>query len=127
MAMPWLGTNPMFERHHFAQDIASGLWTMTQLCARYGISRISGYRWQVPFLALGVAGLAEHSRATFDILARKRSASKRSMMASGMCCTTEPCSVDLTSAHAPSPARHHSSKTVNHVPGQRATYLRGPS
>jgi hypothetical protein len=25
MAMPWLETNPMFERHHFAQDLASGL------------------------------------------------------------------------------------------------------
>ena len=53
----------MFERHHFAQDLASGLWTMTELCARYGISRNTGYKWRERFLALGVAGLAEHSRA----------------------------------------------------------------
>ena len=61
--MPWQETDPMFERHHFAQDLASGLWTMTELCARYGISRNTGYKWCERFLALGVAGLAEHSRA----------------------------------------------------------------
>ena len=63
MAMPWQETDPMFERHHFAQDLASGLWTMTELCARYGISRNTGYKWRERFLALGMAGLAEHSRA----------------------------------------------------------------
>lgn len=31
--MPWQETDPMFERHHFAQDLASGQWTMTELCA----------------------------------------------------------------------------------------------
>ncbi len=62
-AMPWLETDPMFERHHFAQDLASGLWTMTELCARYGVSRNTGYKWRERFLALGIAGLAEQSRA----------------------------------------------------------------
>lgn len=36
---------------------------MTELCARYGISRNTGYKWRERFQALGVAGLAEHSRA----------------------------------------------------------------
>ena len=36
---------------------------MTELCARYGISRNTGYKWRERFVALGVAGLAEHSRA----------------------------------------------------------------
>ncbi|MCC7195317.1 MAG: helix-turn-helix domain-containing protein [Gemmatimonadaceae bacterium] len=35
----------MLERHHFAQDLASGHWTMTELCDRYGISRNTGYKW----------------------------------------------------------------------------------
>ena len=61
--MPWLETDPIFVRHHFAQDLVSGQWTMTELCARYGISRNTGYKWRERFLALGVAGLAEHSRA----------------------------------------------------------------
>jgi hypothetical protein len=45
MAMPWLETDPMFERHHFTQDLTSGLWTMTALRARYSMSRTSGYRF----------------------------------------------------------------------------------
>ena len=53
-AMPWQETDPMFERHHFAQDLASGQWTMTELCVRYGISRNTGYKWRERFLALGV-------------------------------------------------------------------------
>ena len=61
--MRWLKTDPMFERHHFAQDFASGQWTMTELCSRYGISRNTGYKWRERFLALGVRGLEEQSRA----------------------------------------------------------------
>ena len=61
--MPWLETDSMFERHHFAQDLASGQWTMTELCSRCGISRNTGYKWRERFLALGVRGLEEQSRA----------------------------------------------------------------
>ena len=43
--MPWQETDPMFERH-VAQDLASGQWTMTELCTRYGISRNTGYKWR---------------------------------------------------------------------------------
>ena len=43
--MPSQETNPVLERHHFAQDLASGAWTMTELCLRYGISRNTGYKW----------------------------------------------------------------------------------
>src|SRR3972149_907117 len=44
-AMPWQETNAVLERHHFAQDLESGHWTMTELCLRYGISRNIGYKW----------------------------------------------------------------------------------
>ena len=43
--MPWQETNPMLERHHFVHDYDSGHWTMTELCARYGVSRNTGYKW----------------------------------------------------------------------------------
>ena len=43
--MPWQETNPVLERHHFAQDYASGHWRMAELCLRYGISRNTGYKW----------------------------------------------------------------------------------
>ena len=60
--MPWPETDPMFERLHFAQDLTSGQWTMTELCVRYGVSRNTGYKWRERWLALGVRGLEEHSR-----------------------------------------------------------------
>ena len=61
--MPWLETNPMLERHHFVQDVESGHWTMTDLCVRYGISRITGYKWLGRYHQCGVGGLQDHSRA----------------------------------------------------------------
>jgi putative transposase len=61
--MPWLETNPVLERHHFVQDLNSGHWTMTELCVRYGISRITGYKWLDRFRQSGLGGLHDHSRA----------------------------------------------------------------
>ena len=60
--MPWQETNPMLERHHLAQDLESGQWTMTELCERYGISRITGYKWLQRYRQHGVQGLHDHSR-----------------------------------------------------------------
>ncbi|MEO6444015.1 MAG: helix-turn-helix domain-containing protein [Gemmatimonadaceae bacterium] len=51
--MPWQETNPMLERHHFAHDLGSGQWTMTELCTRYGISRNTGYKWLERYRQLG--------------------------------------------------------------------------
>jgi transposase InsO family protein len=61
--MPWQETNPVFERHHFAHDFASGHWTMTELCDRYGISRNTGYKWLHRYAQQGPPGLFDRSRA----------------------------------------------------------------
>jgi len=61
--MPWLETNPVLERHHFVQDLKSGHWSMTELCGRYGISRVTGYKWLDRFQQSGVAGLSDQGRA----------------------------------------------------------------
>lgn len=61
--MSWQETNPVLERHHFAQDLASGHWTMTELCDRYGVSRNTGYKWLHRFEHEGAAGLLDRSRA----------------------------------------------------------------
>jgi len=63
--MPWQETDPMFERHHFAQDLASGQWTMTELCTRYGISRNTGYKWRERFLTLFVGTFRLHNGQQF--------------------------------------------------------------
>ena len=61
--MPWLETNPVLERQRFVKDIESGHWTMSELCVRYGISRITGYKWLDRYRQSGVGGLQDHSRA----------------------------------------------------------------
>jgi hypothetical protein len=42
--MPWQETDPVDQRRKFVKDLASGLWTMSELCDRYGISRKTGYK-----------------------------------------------------------------------------------
>src|SRR5467141_1783658 len=61
--MPWLETNPVLERQRFVKDVESGHWTMSELCVRYGISRITGYKWLDRYRQSGVGGLQDHSRA----------------------------------------------------------------
>jgi hypothetical protein len=43
--MPWLETAPMEQRERFIRDHRLDLYTMTELSARYGISRKTGYKW----------------------------------------------------------------------------------
>jgi putative transposase len=61
--MPWLETSPMDQRVAFVFDHERGLYTMTDLCARYGFSRKSGYKWLSRFGEDGRRGLADRSRA----------------------------------------------------------------
>ena len=43
--MPWPKTHHMIERLKFAQDALSDRFTMVDVCARYGVSRPTGYKW----------------------------------------------------------------------------------
>src|SRR2546427_6136984 len=61
--MPWLETVPMEQRTAFITDHQQGLYAMTELCARYGISRKTGYKWLKRFAEDGRRGLADRSRA----------------------------------------------------------------
>ncbi len=61
--MPWNETDPMRERLRFIDDLESTLYTMTELCARYGISRKTGYKWAQRYVDGGLDGLADRSRA----------------------------------------------------------------
>ena len=61
--MAWAETNPVNERRRFIQDCESGQWSMTKLCARYGISRKCGYDRLARFREEGEAGLEDRSRA----------------------------------------------------------------
>jgi putative transposase len=61
--MPWLETAPMDERSRFIDAYLAKVFTMTELCARFGISRPKGYKWVARYDAEGRKGLADRSRA----------------------------------------------------------------
>jgi putative transposase len=61
--MPWRESCPMDERVSFIADHRSGLWTMTELCERYEVSRKTGYKWLDRYRSEGAAGLMERSHA----------------------------------------------------------------
>ena len=53
----------MDERLQFILDARSDRFTMTELCARYGVSRRIGYKWLTRYAEEGRRGLADRSRA----------------------------------------------------------------
>jgi putative transposase len=61
--MPWRATSPMEQRIRFVKDVRTGLYTMSEACERYDVSRKTGYKWLARFEAEGSAGLADRSRA----------------------------------------------------------------
>ena len=61
--MPWMETSPMEQRERFIHDHRLDLYTMVELCTRYGISRKTSYKWLGRFEDAGHQGLQDRSRA----------------------------------------------------------------
>lgn len=61
--MPWTQTDPMTERFKFILAADEGLFSMTELCRRFGISRKTGYKWLSRYRTGGLDGLGDRSRA----------------------------------------------------------------
>jgi len=61
-AMPWKESEAMDQRLEFVTDAFSDRFTMTELCARYGVSRRIGYTWLARFADEGKRGLTDRSR-----------------------------------------------------------------
>jgi len=55
--------SPVEERIRFVKDHRSGLYTMTELCERFGVSRKTGYKWLARFEQAGAEGLEDQPRA----------------------------------------------------------------
>jgi len=53
----------MEQRTQFVEDVRRGHLSVTQLCARYGISRKTGYKWLGRYAEGGRRGLGDRSRA----------------------------------------------------------------
>jgi putative transposase len=61
--MPWMETSPVDQRERFIGDHRLDLYAMAELCARYGVSRKTGYKWLARFEEGGRRGLRDRSRA----------------------------------------------------------------
>src|SRR5919205_663237 len=61
--MPWKKTTPMTERLSFIELDQTRLWSMTELCTRFEISRQTGDKWLRRYSPEGLSGLQEKSRA----------------------------------------------------------------
>jgi transposase InsO family protein len=53
----------MRERFRFIDDLESSLYTMTEVCEWHDISRKTGYKWAERYVADGLDGLRDRSRA----------------------------------------------------------------
>ena len=61
--MPWKETEPMNKRVQFIAAYFGEVYSMTELCERFGIRRNTGYKWVRRYTEQGVVGLQEKSRA----------------------------------------------------------------
>lgn len=64
--MPWKETCPMEERKKFIEAWLRGEESFAGLCAQFGISRKTGYKWVERFENEGLPGLADRSRAPHE-------------------------------------------------------------
>lgn len=60
--MPWRQTDPMTERARFVLAYQDDLYSMTELCDRFHISRKTGYKWLARYKEDGLEGLKEQNR-----------------------------------------------------------------
>ena len=60
--MPWSQTTPMDQKTQFIADYLRESFSFSELCARYGVSRETGYRLVERYLERGPAGLQQRSR-----------------------------------------------------------------
>ena len=60
--MPWQETSPMTQRVQFISDYQRAIFSVTELAARFRISRKTAYKWIDRYDATGPAGLVDQSR-----------------------------------------------------------------
>ena len=61
--MPFLPTDPLMERAHLVALYQDGLYSVTELADRFGVSRPTVYNWIERFREGGAEALADRSRA----------------------------------------------------------------
>lgn len=59
VGMPWNETSPMDEKLRFIALLQQGEYSMTELCAAFGISRKTGYKWRERYAEGGPGALVD--------------------------------------------------------------------
>ena len=65
--MPWEVTGPVKERTSFIETYLTGLYTLSELAERFGVSRQKLHKWLARHNVDGVKGLVDRSRAPLHI------------------------------------------------------------
>lgn len=65
--MPWEVTGPVKERTRFIETYLTGLYTLTELAERFGVSRQKLHKWLTRHNADGMKGLVDRPRAPLHI------------------------------------------------------------
>ena len=65
--MPWSETTTMDTKEQFIRDWLTHRHTVSDLCARYGVSRKTGYKWITRYIEHGPDGLMERSHANHHV------------------------------------------------------------
>ncbi len=60
--MPWLETQAVEQRFRFVMDVKAGMYTLSELSKRYGVSRQTAYKWWNRYKQEGLEGLTDRSR-----------------------------------------------------------------
>ena len=65
--MPWQEIKAIEQRMNFVDDVESSAESFSDLCAGYGVSRVTGYKWRERYEEEGLEGLWERSRAPHGV------------------------------------------------------------
>jgi len=65
--MPWQEIKAIEQRMKFVDDVESSAESFSDLCAGYGVSRVTGYKWRERYEEEGLEGLWERSRAPHGV------------------------------------------------------------
>lgn len=65
--MPWRVESVVDKRNRLIDEYLSGQWTMTELCARNGISRQKGYKWVRRYDEEGRVGLLDRPKVAHSL------------------------------------------------------------
>lgn len=65
--MPWSETTTMDLKEQFIRDWHKHRFTVSELCANYGVSRKTGHKWITRYIEQGPDGLLERSRANHHV------------------------------------------------------------